>query len=105
MLLIKQGVRITGIRPELLIAVMAAERVYNEAGHDLTLTACIDGRHMAGSLHYSGQAVDVRTNDVPIAEVPKLVARIKACVGGEFDVLFESNHIHIEFQPKNPLTA
>ncbi len=105
MLMIKPGVRITGLRPELLVAIIAAERVYEEAGHDLTLTACVDGKHMAGSFHYSGLAVDIRTNDVPALEVPKLVARIKTCIGDDFDVLLEADHLHIEFQPKAPLTA
>jgi hypothetical protein len=105
MLLLKPGVRITGIRPELLLAVIAAERVYEEAGHDLTLTACVDGKHVAGSFHYAGAAVDIRINDVPTTEVPKLIARIKSCVGEDFDVILEVDHLHIEFQPKNPLTA
>jgi hypothetical protein len=104
-LLIKPGVRITGIRPELLIAVIAAERVFDHAGHDLMLTACIDGKHMAGSLHYSGLAVDIRTKNVPVTGVPELIARIKACVGGDFDVILEADHIHVEFQPKNAITA
>jgi hypothetical protein len=105
MLLLKPGVRITGIRPELLIAVMAAERVFDHAGHDLMLTACIDGKHMAGSLHYSGLAVDIRTKNVPATDVPELITRIKACVGGDFDVILEADHIHVEFQPKNAITA
>lgn len=54
----------TGIRPELLLAVVAAERVYEEAGHDFTITSCVDGKHMAGSLHYAGAAIDIRTRDV-----------------------------------------
>ncbi len=31
MLFLKPGVRIAGVRPELLLAVVAAERVYEEA--------------------------------------------------------------------------
>jgi hypothetical protein len=58
--MLKPSVRITGLRTELLLAIIAAERVYEEAGHDLTLTACVDGKHMAGSFHYSGLAVDIR---------------------------------------------
>ncbi len=65
MLFIKPGVRITGLRPEILLAAVAAERVYEAAGHDFTITACVDGKHMAGSLHYAGTAIDVRTRDVP----------------------------------------
>lgn len=105
MLLLKPGVRITGMRPEILLAAVAAERVYEEAGHDFVITACVDGKHMAGSFHFAGAAIDVRTRDLPPADVPKVLARIKACVGDDFDVLLEADHIHIEFQPKAPLTA
>ena len=105
MLFIKPGVRLTGIRPELVIAVIAAERVYAEAGHDFTITACVDGQHSRGSLHYAGAAIDVRTRDVPSGEVSKLVARIKACLADDFDVVIETDHVHIEAQPKMaPLT-
>ena len=104
MLFIKPGVRITGMRPAILLAAVAAERVYAEAGHDLTITACVDGKHTTGSLHYAGAAIDVRTRDLAPADVQKLIARIKECLGADFDVLLEVDHIHIEFQPKQALT-
>ncbi len=105
MLSLKPGVRLIGIRPELVIAVIAAERVYAVAGYDLTITACTDGKHSTGSLHYSGAAVDVRTRDVPAADVPTLAAQIRDCLGADFDVVIETDHLHIEHQPKQPLNA
>ena len=105
MLALKPGVRITGMRPEILLAAVAAERVYQAAGHDMVITACVDGKHVAGSLHYTGAAIDVRTRDVAPAEVTKLIARIKDCLGDDFDVVFEVDHIHVEFQPKQPLSG
>jgi hypothetical protein len=104
MLFIKSGVRIIGMRPEILLAAVTAERVYEAAGHDLTITACVDGKHMTGSLHYAGAAIDIRTRDIAPADVQKLIAQIKACLGDDFDVLLEVDHIHIEFQPKQALT-
>jgi hypothetical protein len=104
MLLIKPGVRIIGLRPEILLAAVAAEQVYAEAGHDFTITAGIDGKHMTGSLHYAGAAIDVRTRDVPAADLPKILARLNECLGSDFDAVLEGDHIHIEFQPKQALT-
>ncbi len=92
------------MRPEILFAAVAAERVYEEAGHDLMITACVDGKHMAGSLHYTGSAIDLRTRNLAADEVQKLIARIKSSLGDDFDILLEVDHIHIEFQPKAPLT-
>ena len=104
MIFIRPGVRITGLRPEILLAAVAAERVYEVTGHDLTITACVDGKHMAGSLHYTGAAIDVRTRDVPADKLQTILAKLKECLAGDFDVLLEGDHIHIEFQPKQSLT-
>ena len=104
MLSLKPGVRIIGMRPEILLAAVAAMEVYEAAGHDLMITACVDGKHMAGSLHYAGAAIDLRTREVAPADVQQLIAQIKACLGDDFDVLLEVDHIHIEFQPKQSLT-
>ncbi len=59
---------------------------------------------MAGSLHYAGAAIDIRTRDIPLADVQKLIARIKACLGEDFDVVLETDHLHLEYQPKQPFT-
>jgi hypothetical protein len=104
MLLLKPGVRVAGLRPEILLGVIAAERVFEEAGVDLVVTACIDGKHSAGSLHYAGQAVDLRTCDVAADVRPKLVARMSECLGEDYDVVLEADHIHLEFQPRRSLT-
>jgi hypothetical protein len=101
MLFLKPGVRIAGVRPEILLAAVAAERVFEKAGFDCTITSCMDGQHMAGSLHYKGAAIDLRTKHVPHAvELKQIVGRIKQCLGTDFDVVVETDHLHIEFDPK-----
>ena len=104
MLLLKQGVRVAGVRPEILIAVVAAERVCAERGVDCVITACVDGVHQAGSLHYCGLAVDLRTRDFHPGDADKAIARIRQCLGADYDVALEKDHVHLEYQPKQPLT-
>ena len=104
MLLLKPGVRVAGLRPEILIAVVAAERVYAEMGVDCVITACVDGVHQAGSLHYCGLAVDLRSRDFRPGDADKAIARIKQCLGADYDVVLENDHIHVEFDQKQPLT-
>jgi hypothetical protein len=103
MLLIKPGVRITGLRPEILLAAVVAERVYEAAGHEFIITACVAGKHMAGSLHYAGAAIDIRPRDVTADKIPAILATLKEALADDFDVLLEGDHIHIEFQPKQSL--
>ncbi len=97
---LKPGVRLTGIRPEILFALMTDERAYNRAGHELVVTSCVDGKHGRASLHYSGAAVDLRTRDVPADLVQAIVAEIREALGADFDVVLEDTHLHIEYQPQ-----
>ncbi len=97
---LKPGVRLTGIRPEILFAVMAAERAYNRAGHELVVTSCVDGKHGRGSLHDQGCAVDLRTRDVPADVMQAIVAEIREALGADFDVVLEQDHLHVEYDPE-----
>lgn len=105
MLSLKPGVRITGMRPEILLAILVAERAYAEAGYELMVTSCVEGKHSVGSFHYAGSAADLRTNNVPAEKLQVLVGKIRAAIGADFDVVLEADHLHLEFQPKQPLTA
>ena len=104
MLMLKPDVRITGLRPEIILAIVAAERAYAEIGCELMLTSGIEGSHGRGSLHFAGCAVDLRTQNVPAGKLQPLVESIRAALGADFDVVLESTHLHAEFQPKQPLT-
>lgn len=104
MLLLKPGVRVAGLRPEILFAVIAAERVCAEMGVDCVITACVDGVHKAGSLHYCGLAVDLRSRDFGPGDADEAIARIKQCLGADYDVVLENDHIHVEFDQEQPLT-
>ena len=97
MLVITNGVRLAGIRPEILLAAAVAEGVYQAEGRDCVITSGLEGKHMANSLHYSGNAIDLR---IAGSKDPSLTAaKIRAALGDEFDVVLESDHIHVEFQP------
>lgn len=59
-----------------------------------------DGVHMKNSLHYFGKAVDLRIRDTRIEEALLFWELAKRLAGSEFDVVWEKDHIHIEFDPK-----
>jgi hypothetical protein len=104
MLLLKPGVRVAGLRPEILLAVVAAECVCAEMGVDCVVMACVDGVHKAGSLHYCGLAVDLRSRDFRPGDLDKAIARLRQCLGADYDVVLENDHVHVEFDQKQPLT-
>lgn len=96
---IKEGVRIRGIGPEAVVALMVADAVYAVRGFDMVVTSATDGKHSAGSLHYAGEAVDIRTRDVPEDQRGAIRDEIAARLGANYDVLLEADHIHIEHDP------
>lgn len=103
MLQLKAGVRVSGLRTETLLAILVASQAYELKGHECVVTSCIEGRHRRGSLHYVGQAVDFRTAKIPARAVDDIVNLLRESLGSDYDVVSEKDHIHVEFQPKDPL--
>lgn len=97
-------VRIRGMSPELLFAIVQIEAAARSLNRDYepTITSCIDGPHSWASLHYRGDAVDIRTRDLPPGmDVAILAEAIRdRLTHREYDVVVEKDHIHVEFQPK-----
>ncbi len=101
-MLLKQNVKINGLRPELLLAIVIVNDVYKHFDEELVITAITDGIHSKTSLHYVGFAFDCRIWYFDKNEIPQVVKMIKEALTDEFDVVLEKDHIHIEFQPKTP---
>lgn len=103
---IKPGVNMTGIKPEMVPAMLALARIFDLHGVVPVITSALDGRHGRGSLHYAGLAIDVRSKNLPDGAVKLAVLQaIKDDLGAQYDVLLEAvnqdnEHYHIEFQPK-----
>lgn len=96
---LKHDVNPQGMRPELVPAWFA---VFVVMGPDATVTSLLDGEHSHTSLHYSGCAMDIRTRDLSEDEAKAAGKAIKDRLGKHYDVIVESTHIHIEYQPRKP---
>ena len=100
-MIFKEGVKIAGARPEIVIAMTVADQVYQElTGNEVTITEVTGGKHGIGSLHYVGAAIDLRIWGLSKDMLTKIVLRLRECLGENYDVVLESDHIHVEFQPK-----
>ena len=97
MIHMKPGVRLHGIMPEIVVAILIADQVYAQLGHELVITSVLDGKHMRASIHYIGGAVDL---GLPGKDGVTARSQIAHRLGPDYDVILESNHIHIEWQPK-----
>lgn len=86
-------------RPEIESARRVVSNVWRRHGFTATVTSGYDGSHQANSLHYEGLAEDYRTSDVPSNILPTMVAEVRAQLGSNYDVILESTHLHVEYDP------
>jgi len=73
------------------------------ANRDGTVTSTSEGKHAGSarspesdSLHYFGDAIDLRTRDLTESQINDAVARVRRELGPDYEVIRKSNHIHIE---------
>lgn len=105
MLAIKPGAKVLGIKPEIILALVVTKDILKSYGCDTVITEATGGTHKHGSLHYSGEALDIRTKTIPNIALDSVVKDIKVALGDDYDVLLEdrnslNQHLHIEFQVK-----
>jgi hypothetical protein len=97
---LKPGVTLKGICPEMVLGLIVIDSVmWRQFQVDPVVTSCTDGRHMSGSRHYLGLAADLRTWGIE-DRITSVVPALAAALGEHFDVVHESDHIHVEFDPK-----
>jgi len=99
---LKPGVRILGVKPEILLAIMVADGVFKDHGLELVITSITEGTHMRGSEHYTGNAFDFRIRDITEPKVRQICHSIGGSLGADYDVVLETDHGHVEYDPKTP---
>ena len=69
-------------------------------GREAVITSAKDRSHSPNSLHYKGLAVDIRTHGVDDVDLDRLRVHLAEALGKSWDVVLESDHMHIEYDPK-----
>jgi hypothetical protein len=63
------------------------------------------GVHMATSLHYFDLAIDLDTVGDKSSDLEQLAEYLRRWLDPQYDVLFEGNHVHVEWDAhRGPLT-
>lgn len=97
---LKHGVNVTGLQPEMVLALMVVHSHYAKIKKACVITSGLDGVHSENSLHYVGRALDFRTRHIDtVGQRKALTKRIAKALGDEYDVIFEGDHIHVEHDP------
>ena len=97
---IKPGVDVRGIQPEILLARIIAGEVFARYGVACIITSGSEGKHKVGSLHPKDQALDFRTRHMDKRLWPVVAEELGKALGPQYDVVLESDHIHCEYDPK-----
>ena len=111
----KRGVKLDGLRSEMSLVLPVVAYAYASFGQDCIITSGTegdpsDGVHSALSKHYTGEALDFRTRMFRQAifgykkheadsRIEILASLIRESLTGEYDVIVEHTHIHVEFDP------
>jgi len=96
-MLIKAGVDISRLNREIRRALRKVSDLYMENNQEVVVTSTFEGNHGAGSLHYANDAFDVGIPEEP-SFIP--ISLIIDHLGVDYDVVRESDHIHVEYDPK-----
>ena len=109
-MILKKGASLEGVTDITKKAIEDVDLVYKHSGIILVITSGTegfdgDGVHGKGSKHYSGEAFDCRTRNIPGAHSAKMaiVDAIKRVLSKDFDIILEKDHIHVEYDPKTKI--
>lgn len=97
---IKAGCKFKRFTPQLATFIMAVIRTWDLLAPAIVpvITSANDGKHMTSSLHYSDLAWDLRTNNIPDkGKIEEIARTLRVDLGSDWDVVVESDHIHVEF--------
>ena len=94
---LKEGVKLHGLQPQMILALFAALDAYGD--DDVIITSANDSVHSKTSLHYAGAALDLRTRHLN-RDPEEIASHMRAVLGEDFDVIAERDHIHVEYQPR-----
>lgn len=97
---LKDGVELAGAQPEILRAIQSVAEVLAGFKEELTITAIKEGGHGRKSLHRFGLAFDFRTRTLSPNALGPIASECRHRLGPDYDVIMESDHGHVEYDPK-----
>jgi len=106
-LLVKRSVRFKTINPAVLFILKELLHMAIMRDISIVITSANDGKHRKDSLHYKDRAIDIRAVDkykrigsMDEEEALAVRALLQNYLGSSYDVVYEYDHIHIEYDPK-----
>lgn len=98
---IKEGAILSGLHPMMRRVLIEANQIWKEHGQELAVTSGLDGTHSAGSAHYYGCAVDLRTRYFSDAELASVMQELTKRLPTIYYIKLEKDHIHVHYEHPN----
>lgn len=102
--MIKKGVRLHGVCPQMFWAAHVVEQLWKEHNLPFCITSGIEGKHSERSDHWRGDALDFRTwadltgKQLDSDTKKSLLTELQRLLGEEYFILMEHNHLHISYR-------
>lgn len=71
-------------------------------GVGVHISSIDDGKHGATTLHGLGLAVDMNVDTFEAVQLESLYQYMRKTMPKEYDVIFEVDHVHVEWDAKRP---
>lgn len=97
---IKDGVRFVSPVAAMSVADLVIAQIYMTWDYHCTFTCGIE-KHEPPSKHVTGAARDYRTRHMSPGDRDQLASNVQQRLGDSFDVVLESDHLHVEYDPKS----
>jgi len=94
------------VTPKAVFIICACVNVAEALNLDIHITAVMNGKHMVGSKHYIGNAIDLRSKNFPTLEAKQdFLKKVLARLGPGYEGFLEdgkqlNEHFHFEWDPK-----
>jgi|SRR5678815_196600 len=93
------------VKPKNLVIAAACANVADDMQITSFITVGSNGKHMKGSKHYTGDALDIRSKHLEIPIKMLYLARVLDRLGKGYEGFLEdrdteNEHFHIEYDPK-----
>ena len=103
--MIKKGVTISKLTPQAVLAFVIVQPIFHRRDRVCIMTSGDDSTHKPTSKHYTGDAFDLRSKHLRLAEKGEVLVEMKEALGENYDVIIELvgeplEHYHIEYDPK-----
>ena len=94
------------VKPTSHLLVAAVANVAVSLDWDVTITSANDSKHMKGSKHYTGEAIDIRSKNFPSKRSKQdFIAKVLLRLGPGYEMFLEgvgteNEHFHLEKDPQ-----